>query len=158
GQEAEPSGRGVGSRGLRGFGWARGFDERHDGPGADGRRVQALFGQLETLGPARVAGDLADPQVVVEEDLLAPLALHFMMKCLRAPAHERLLVAPAREREQPPLARQAAVAHVVDEAVDTLELGAQPAGVAQIGVPLPGAHADLEDDAEHGATPFRLAM
>jgi hypothetical protein len=69
----------------------------------------------------------------------------------RSPAHHGLLVAPAGERQDPALAGEAAVADVLHEAVDLLQLGPQDLGVPEIGVPLLGARMSFEDHGEHAS-------
>src|ERR1700746_1215016 len=70
-----------------------------------------------------------------------------------APADQRLLGVPARQRQNPAVTGQAVIADVVDEAVDLLQLGAEHLGVPEVGCPLGGLRIHLEQHGEHGA-PF----
>ncbi len=112
-----------------------------------------MLDELAALGDLGVLGDLADPQVVVGEDLAATLLLHLMMLHGRAPSDDRLLVAPSRQRQDPTFADQALVADVVDETVDLLQLGPQHLGVGQVFVPSLFPGPDFEDHGKHRLLP-----
>src|SRR4029078_7614647 len=84
-------------------------------------RVRPLFVEGMAFGGMRVLRQLADPQVVIEKYVGAAFLLDLVMPHAGAPADDRLLVAPIRQRQDPSLAGQAPVADVVDEAVDLLQ-------------------------------------
>src|SRR4051812_31605579 len=76
------------------------------------RRPLSCFGLIEALlregitrGDLVVGGDLSDPEVVVGEDFVAALLLDFVVAHVGAPADQRLLIPPVREREYPPFSR-----------------------------------------------------
>ena len=124
-------------------------DERHCRRRAGLRLVEALLAQLAAGRQAVVARQLADAQVVVVDDLVAPALLRVVVTRDGAPAHERLLVAPARQRQQPARARQAVVADIIDKAVDALEFGAAGPREREVGIVAVGPRAHLEDHGEH---------
>src|SRR5437588_3741295 len=67
--------------------------------------------------PARqpvIGDDLADPEMIIAEDLAPALLLNLVMTGAGAPADHRLLVPPYRKRQQPTLSAQAGKALVVD--------------------------------------------
>jgi hypothetical protein len=102
---------------------------------ADFGLVEALLPQRLALGNFRVGRDLADPQVVVLENLEPALFLHLVVHAERAPADDRLLVAPSRERQDATFGALADEALIVDEAVDLLEFGFQEFGEVNRTVP-----------------------
>jgi hypothetical protein len=71
------------------------------------------------------------------------------MPLASAPADERLLVAPVRQRQDPSLAGQAPVADVVDETIHLLQLRLEHPGIVEIGVPVIRLRVDFEYDREH---------
>src|SRR3954452_10024915 len=107
-----------------------------------------------TGGGAAVSGQIADAEMIVEKNLRTASFLHQMMPALGAPAHQRLFVAPDRQRQQPALAREAAVADVVDKTIDALDLRLEHPAQAQIAVPLLGLRMHLENHGKHWMSPF----
>ena len=105
-----------------------------------------------------VAGDLADAQMVVGEDLGATLRLRLVVDRERAPADERLLVAPGRQRQDPALRAATAETLIVDETFDPLDFRLQEPGEREILVPALGLRLDLEDHSEHRESPPWLAQ
>src|ERR1043165_3818953 len=87
--------------------------------------------------------------MIIEKDIRSAFFLHHVVPRLGPPAHQRLLVAPARQRQQPSVAAQAAVADVVDESVDCLDLGLQHPAKTEIGLLLIRLRMDFENDGEH---------
>ena len=69
---------------------------------------------------------LADPQMIVEQDNRTALLLRVMVDGLGPPANQRLLVAPARERQDPARARETPVADVFKNQRFRLPAGRQP--------------------------------
>src|SRR4051795_13658974 len=102
-----------------------------------------------TGGGAAVSGLFDRAQMRVEKNLGTASSLRQMMPGLGAPAHQRLFVAPDRQRQQPAGTREAAVADVVGKPVDTLELRLEHPAEAQIAVPLLGLRMHLEDHGKH---------
>ena len=100
-----------------------------------------------------VGNDLADAQVVIGKYLEAALLLHLVVQRLGAPAHQRLLVAPGGKRQNPAGAPQRAVADIVDEAVDLLELRLQQLGLLEIAVEFFRFGVDFEEHDEHHDPP-----
>ena len=66
----------------------------------------------------RVAGHLADTQMVVAEDFKAPFLLDMVMFALGAPANDGFLITPGGMGQQPTVPQLAFKALVVYEAVD----------------------------------------
>ena len=66
------------------------------------------------------------------------------------PPHQRLLVKPGGEREQPPLGAPAGEALDVQEAVDRVQHGLEMPGELEVLVGQVGLGLNLEDDDEHG--------
>ena len=97
----------------------------------------------------RIGRDLTDAQVIILQDVTSSLALHFVVMRGRAPSHDRLLVTPIGERQDPPLTGQAPVANILDEPVDLLELRAQQGGVVKICIPLVRARLHFKHHREH---------
>jgi hypothetical protein len=95
-----------------------------------------------TFGQPGIPRQLADPQLIVQQDFSAALFLRLVMPHFSAPADEGFLVAPAGERENP--RASGCEADVVDESVDRLEFGATHSGVAEIIVPLLAHWVDFE--------------
>src|SRR5262245_57531472 len=114
--------------------------------------VQPLLAQYLPVGQMRVVRDLADPQMVIAQDLAASPILGPVMFRLRAPAHQRLLVAPGREREQPALTRETPVTDVVDESVDPLYLGPEHLCDTEISLPMLRPGLNFEQNCEHLGT------
>src|SRR6201996_5291775 len=126
--EPEPGGAVLGGGVLDLLGGLAGV-EQGDGGGLAGLGlVEPLLGQGAAVGQAGVAGALPDAQVVVGQDVLAPLGLDVVVAGPGPPADQGLLVAPAGQGQDPAVPGQAAVADVVDEAVNLLELGAEHLG------------------------------
>ena len=71
--------------------------------------------------------------------------LHHVMPGMRAPADQCFLVTPARQRKEPSLASQAAIADVVNEAGDFLQFGREHLGETEITVPMIGFRMDFEE-------------
>ena len=67
-----------------------------DGGSADLGLVESLLAQFVPRRQVGVVRDLANPQVLVTEDLGPALGLNVVMACFRAPAHEGFLVVPYR--------------------------------------------------------------
>src|SRR5262245_35949893 len=126
--------------------------QHHFGNGDDLRltglgRVKALL--LEAFPDRRIHRDLANAQMVILEYLEAALFLHSMMLGLRAPADDRLFVAPARKRQQVAFRVPAREAIDIDESVDRLQLRSQVFCEPEILVELFLLWLKLEDHREH---------
>src|SRR5437764_372160 len=76
--------------------------------------VEPLFVQGMTIGRPCILCQLADPQMIIGEDIGAAFLLHSVMLALGTPAHQRLLVAPGGNRQQPSLPPEAAIADVIE--------------------------------------------
>src|SRR5262249_56910559 len=106
----------------------------------------------------RIAGDLADPQMIAREPLEPALLLHAVVLAVGAPADHRFLVATSRERQQAALGALALEALVVDETVDRLELGLELFGEIEIVVPALRLRLHFENHCEHGALLIFLSL
>nr|WP_236023141.1 hypothetical protein [Dictyobacter formicarum] len=60
---------------------------------------------------------MADSQMIIKKDFTATFLLHLVMPHASAPADDRLLVAPVRQRQNPSLSGKTLVADVVNKAV-----------------------------------------
>ena len=80
--------------GLDPFGRSLGVDQDHRRTTAKFSFVQPLLAQYVALRYARVLRDLANSQVIVEQDSPTPLFLRVMMLRMRSPANQRFLIAP----------------------------------------------------------------
>src|SRR5580658_3619892 len=67
------------------------------------------------------------------------------------PANQGFLIAPARERKNPAIPREALVPDIIDEAVDPLQFGPQDLRIAQVGIPLLRSWTYFEYHAEQRA-------
>src|SRR5262249_52096910 len=118
-------------------------DLRHPGGG----RANAL--PRDPFADRRIHRDLANAQMVILEYLEAALFLHGMMLGLRAPADDRLFVAPARKRQQAAFRVPAREAIDIDESIDRLQLRLQVFGEREILVELFRLWLEFKDHREH---------
>src|SRR6266511_2563578 len=109
----------------------------------------AVFRGFFALVHAVVADYACDAQSIVSEHLRASPRLRGAVAAEVAPAPNRLLVSPERERQELVLVRKARKAFHGDESVDSLELRPQPRGNIQILLFLPGSRKDLEYHHHH---------
>ena len=124
-------------------------DQRDGGAFTGHGLIEPLFLQRVSGGHLGIRGHLSDPKVIIGKNPAAALVLHVVMVGRDAPAHHGLLVAPSGQRQQPAVARQTAVADVVDEAVDLLQFRPQHLAAAEIMIVLPVLRIDLEDHCKH---------
>src|SRR3954470_8200010 len=132
-------------------------DEHDRGSLARLRFVEPLLLQTLPGRKPRVARHLTHSQVVIAEDLGAALLLHGVMSGMGAPADQSLLVAPARERQDPAFPGEALIPDVIDETFDSLQLGAEQFCEAEIRVPPIVLRADFEQHGKHAVLLARLA-
>src|SRR6201999_3822098 len=87
--------------------------------------VEALLGKHGASGKMIVGGNLSDAQVIVRKHFCTALDLYVMVSGASTPAHQGFFVAPARQRQNPARPGQTAIANVIDETIDALEVGSQ---------------------------------
>ena len=101
------------------------------------------------LGRSGIGEDIANPQVIILENLESALLLHGVVLGLSAPAHDRFLVTPGRMRQYPSRPELAFEALVVDEAIDCFEDGLQVFCEFQILVLLALSGEHFKDHGKH---------
>src|SRR5262249_17574098 len=136
-----PSGCGARAR----AGGPPAIEQTHSGALAGLGCIEPLLPQAVTLRRCAIQSQLADAQMIVNKHLRAAFFLHLVVLRVGTPADERLFVTPSRKREQPTVTGQAAIANIVDKAVDLLEFGFEALGEGEIGVPLFALGVDLKD-------------
>src|SRR6185437_10459642 len=116
GRQTEPL-PGVCRSAARKLGRPLRIDQRYETGFACHGFVEPLLAQADPRTGARIPGKFTHLEVVIREDAGSALALDNVVPRMGAPAHERFLVTPARQRQDPAFAGQAAIAHVLDETV-----------------------------------------
>jgi hypothetical protein len=96
-----------------------------------------------------ISDDLTDPQPVIGKYEPATLLLNLMMLRMRAPANQRLLIAPGRERENMVWVIDIRESLVVDKPMDLLKLRPKQFRNVKIALHLGGVREDLKQDNEH---------
>src|SRR4051812_31192265 len=74
-----------------------------------------------------------------------------MMAGLGSPANQRLFIPPGRKREYPSFPGQAAIAHIIDKALDLFQFGLEHLALVKIGIPLIRLWLDFKNNRKHGS-------
>src|SRR3546814_17582025 len=102
------------------------------------------------FGHAVVADYGRHAYTVVGEEFLSPSRLRLAMREMGTPSLDRLLVAPAGQRQNLTLDRQAGEPLDGDEAVDLLELRPERGGAVEVILVLVGLGMNLSNQTVHG--------
>src|SRR5581483_8765214 len=125
---------------------------------APGRRDGARRLGAVSVFPAVVAHDLRHADAIAGEQLAAATGLRLLVAQVLAPAQDRRLVPPERDRDELAGVVDALEPLHRDKAVDLLQIAAQPGREVEILLRPAVARLDLEDYRDHRSPPPPAAV